>query len=173
MCWVCSAATDLQHSKGGHLLPPTVVSAQRLVRFLVLVPSVLHGRPTVYLVSEYRPCMWYATSANPDMLSVPCPEFSKLLQRCAVQIHTKNRHLCMEDMSMREGSRNKNDELSVGNILLSSQRTTCMGRVGGVASSGSIRFSTKLGSFFLICPFAFSWSILTLLSSISTCFSSG
>ena len=39
------------------------------------------------------PCMWYATSANPDMLLVACPETSQLLQRCAVQIHTNNRHL--------------------------------------------------------------------------------
>ena len=64
----------------------------------------------MYLASEYQPCMWYASSANPDMLSVVCPESSKLLQRCAVQIHTNNRHLSMEDGSMREGSRNENDE---------------------------------------------------------------
>ena len=37
MCQVCSAAADLQHSEGGYLPPHTVVSAQRRVRFLVLV----------------------------------------------------------------------------------------------------------------------------------------
>ena len=135
MCQVCSAAADLQHNEGGYLPPHRVVLAKRLVLFLVLVPPVSHGRPTVYQASEYWPCMWCATCTNPDMLSVACPESSKLLQRCAVQIHTKNCHLLIEDRSMREGSRNKNNELSIGNILLSSQRTTCMGRVSGAASS--------------------------------------
>ena len=74
---------------------------------------------------------------------------------------------------MREGLRNENDELSVGNILLSLQRTTCMGRVGGAALSDSIRFCSNFGSFRPICLLVFRWSILTLLSSISTCFSSG
>ena len=37
--------------------PHAVVSAQCLVRFLGLVPPVLHGRLTVYLASEDRPCM--------------------------------------------------------------------------------------------------------------------
>ena len=93
MCRVYAAATDLQHSEGGYLPPLTVVSAQRLVTFPVLVPPVSHGRPTVYLASEYRPCMWYASSANPDTLSVACPESSKLLQHCAPQINTNNRLL--------------------------------------------------------------------------------
>ena len=70
---------------------------------------------------------------------------------------------------MREGSRNEKSEQSVGNILLSSQRTTCNGPVGGAASSESMRFCSNFVSFRLICPFVFSWSILTLLSSTSTC----
>ena len=64
---------------------------------------------------------------------------------------------------MREGLRNENDEPSVGNILLSSQRTTCIGRVGGAALSDSTRFSSNFGFFRLRCLFVFSWSILTLL----------
>ena len=74
---------------------------------------------------------------------------------------------------MREGSRNEKSEQSVGNILLSSQRTTCNGPVGGAASSDSIRFCSNFVSFRLICPFVFSWLILTLLSSTSTCLPSG
>ena len=70
---------------------------------------------------------------------------------------------------MREGSRNEKSEQSVGNILLSSQRTTCNGPVGGAASSDSIRFCSNFVSFCLICLFVFSWSILTLSSSTSTC----
>ena len=64
-------------------------------------------------------------------------------------------------------------EQSVGNILLSSQRTTCNGPVGGAASSDSIRFCSNFVSFRLICPFVFSWYILTLSSSTSTCLPSG
>ena len=67
---------------------------------------------------------------------------------------------------MREGSRNEKSEKSVGNILLSSQRTTCNRPVGGAASSNFV-------SFRLMCPFVFSWSILTLSSSTSTCLLSG
>ena len=74
---------------------------------------------------------------------------------------------------MREGSRNEKREQSVGNILLSSQRTTCNGPVGGAASSDSIRFCSNFVSFRLICPFVFSWSILALGSSTSTCLPSG
>ena len=74
---------------------------------------------------------------------------------------------------MRESSRNDKNEQSVGNILLSSQRTTCMGPVGGATSSNSIRFCSNFASFHLICPFVFSWSIHTLLSSMSTCFPFG
>ena len=70
---------------------------------------------------------------------------------------------------MRQGSRNEKSEQSVGNILLSSQRTTCNGPVGGAASSDSIRFCSNFVSFHLICPFVLSWSILTLSSSTSTC----
>ena len=51
---------------------------------------------------------------------------------------------------MREGSRNEKSEQSVGNILLSSQRTTCKGPVGGAASSDSIRFCSNFASFCLI-----------------------
>ena len=65
---------------------------------------------------------------------------------------------------MCKGSGNENDEQLVGNILLFSQRTTCMWRVGDAASSDSIRFSSNFGSFRLICLFVFSLSILTLLS---------
>ena len=74
---------------------------------------------------------------------------------------------------MCEGSRNEKSEQSVGNILLSSQRTTCNGPVGRAASSDSIRFCSNFVSFRLICPFVFSWSILTLSSSTSTCLPSG
>ena len=74
---------------------------------------------------------------------------------------------------MREGSRNEKSEQSVGNILLSSQRKMCNGPVGGAASSDSIRFCSNFVSFRLICPFFFSWLILTLSSSTSTCLSSG
>ena len=74
---------------------------------------------------------------------------------------------------MREGSRNEKSEQSVGNILLSSQRTTCNGPFGGAASSDSIRFCSNFVSFRLICSFVFSWSILTLSSSTSTCLPSG
>ena len=74
---------------------------------------------------------------------------------------------------MREGSRNEKSEKSVGNILLSSQGTTCNGPVGGAASSDSMRFCSNFASFRLICPFVFSWSILTLSSSTSTCLPSG
>ena len=74
---------------------------------------------------------------------------------------------------MREGSRNEKSEQSVGNILLSSQRTTRNGPVGGATSSDSIRFCSNFVSFRLICPFVFSWSILTLSSSIATCLPSG
>ena len=74
---------------------------------------------------------------------------------------------------MGEGLRNKKSEQSVGNILLSSLRTTCNRPVGGAASSDSIRFSSNFVSFRLICPFVFSWSILTLSSSTSTCLRSG
>ena len=74
---------------------------------------------------------------------------------------------------MREGSRNKKSEQSVGNILLSSQRTMCNGPVGGAASSDSICFCSNFVSFRLICPFVSSWSILTLSSSTSTCLPSG
>ena len=74
---------------------------------------------------------------------------------------------------MREGLRNGKSEQSVGNILLSSQRTTCNGPVGGAAPSDSIRFCSNFVSFLLICPFVFSWSILTLSSSTSTCLPSG
>ena len=74
---------------------------------------------------------------------------------------------------MREDSRNEKSEKSVGNILLSSRRMTCNGPVGGAASSDSIRFCSNLVSFRLICPFVFSWSILTLSSSTSTCLPSG
>ena len=70
---------------------------------------------------------------------------------------------------MREGSRNEKSKQSVGNILLSSQRTTCDGPVGGAASSDSIRFCSKFVSVRPICPFLFSWSFLTLSSSTSTC----
>ena len=63
---------------------------------------------------------------------------------------------------MSEGSRNEKSEQSVGNILLSSQRTTCNGLVGGAASSDSIRFCSNFVSFRLICPFLISWSILQL-----------
>ena len=74
---------------------------------------------------------------------------------------------------MREGSRNEKNQQSVGNILLFSQRKTCMGPVGGAASSDSMRFCNNFASFRLICPFVFSWSILTLSSSTSACFPSG
>ena len=74
---------------------------------------------------------------------------------------------------MREGSRNEKNEQSVGNILLSSQRTTCTGPVGGAASNDSIPFRTNFTSSRLICLFVCSWSILTLSSSRSTCFPSG
>ena len=74
---------------------------------------------------------------------------------------------------MREGSRNEKSEKSVGNILLSFQRTTCNGPVGGAASSDSIRFCSNFVSFRPICPFVFPWSILTLSSSTSTCLPSG
>ena len=74
---------------------------------------------------------------------------------------------------MREGSRNEKSEKSVGKILLSSQRTTCNGPVGGAASSDSIRFCSNFASFCLICPFVFSWLILTLSSSTFTCLPSG
>ena len=70
---------------------------------------------------------------------------------------------------MREGSRNEESEQSVGNILLSSQRTTCNGPVAGAASSDSMRFCSNFVFFRLICPFVFSWSILTLSSLTSTC----
>ena len=52
-------------------------------------------------------------------------------------------------------------------------RTTCNGPVGGAASSDSIHFCSNFVSFRLICPFVFSWSILTLSSSTSTCLPSG
>ena len=76
---------------------------------------------------------------------------------------------------MREGSCNKKSEQSVGNILLSSHRTTCNGPVGGAASSDSIRFCSNFVSFRLICPsvFCLFWSILMLSSSTSTCLPSG
>ena len=74
---------------------------------------------------------------------------------------------------MRDGSRNEKSEQSVGNILLSSQRTTCNGPVGAAASSDSICFRSNFVSFRLICPFVFSWLILTLFSSTSTCLPSG
>ena len=74
---------------------------------------------------------------------------------------------------MREGSRNEKSEQSVGNILFSSQGTTCNGPVGGAASGDSIRFCSNFVSFRLIYPFVFSWSILTLSSSTSTCLPSG
>ena len=74
---------------------------------------------------------------------------------------------------MREGSRNEKCEQSIGNILLSSQRTMCNGPVGGAASGDSIRFCINFVSFRLICPFLFPWSILTLSSSTSTCLPSG
>ena len=74
---------------------------------------------------------------------------------------------------MREGSRNEKSEQSVGNILLSTKRTTCNGPIGGAASSDSIRFCSNFVSFRLICPFVLSWSILTLSSSTSTCLPSG
>ena len=74
---------------------------------------------------------------------------------------------------MREGSRNKKSEQSVGNILLSSQRTMCNGPVGVATSSDSIRFCSNFVSFRLICPLVFFWSILTLSSSTSTCLPSG
>ena len=74
---------------------------------------------------------------------------------------------------MRKGSRNEKSEQSVGNILLSSQRTTCNRPVGGAASSDSIRFCSIFVYFRLICPFVFSWSILTLSSSTSTYLPSG
>ena len=74
---------------------------------------------------------------------------------------------------MREGSRNEKSEQSVGNILLSSQRTKCNGPVGGAASSDSLRFCSNFVSFRLICPFVFPWWILTLSSSTSTCLPSG
>ena len=74
---------------------------------------------------------------------------------------------------MREGSRNEKSEQSVGNILLSSQRTTCNGPVGGAALSDPIRFCSNFVSFCLICPFVFFWLILTLSSSTSTCLPSG
>ena len=73
---------------------------------------------------------------------------------------------------MRQGSRNKENEQSVGTILLSSQRTTCMGPVGGAASSDSIGFCSNFVSFRLICAFVVSWLILTLSSSASTYFPS-
>ena len=54
---------------------------------------------------------------------------------------------------MREGSRNEKSEQSVGNILLSSQRMTCNGPVGGAASSDSIRFcSSSYAPFFVFQP---------------------
>ena len=74
---------------------------------------------------------------------------------------------------MHKGPRNEKSEQSVGNTLLSSQRTTCNGPVGGAASSDSIRFCSNFVSFQLICPFVFSWSILALSSSTSTCLPSG
>ena len=74
---------------------------------------------------------------------------------------------------MREGSRIEKNEQSVGNILLPSQRTTCMGPVGGAASNDTMRFCSNFASFCLICPFVFSWSIVTLSSSTCTCFPSG
>ena len=74
---------------------------------------------------------------------------------------------------MREGLRNESNKQSSGNVLLSSQKTTCMGRVGGAASNDPIRFTSNFGSCRLICPFVFSWSILTLSSLISTFFPSG
>ena len=57
---------------------------------------------------------------------------------------------------MRKGWRNEKSEQSVGNILLSSQRTTCNGLVGGAALSDSIRFCSNFVPFRLICPFVFS-----------------
>ena len=74
---------------------------------------------------------------------------------------------------MREGLRNEKSKKSVGNILLSCQSTTCKWPVGGAASSDSICFCSNFVSFRLICPFVFSWSILTLSSSTSTCLPSG
>ena len=70
---------------------------------------------------------------------------------------------------MREGWHNEKSEQSVGNILLSSQRTTCNRPVGGAASSDPIRFCSNFVSFRLILPFVFSWSFPTLYSSPSTC----
>ena len=57
---------------------------------------------------------------------------------------------------MREGSRNEKNKQSVGNILLSYQRTTCTEPVGGAVSSDSIRFCSNFASFCLICPFVLS-----------------
>ena len=74
---------------------------------------------------------------------------------------------------MREGSRNEKSEQSVGNILLSSQRTTCNGPAGGAASSDSKRFCSNFVFFRPICPFVLSWSIVTLSSSTSTYLPSG
>ena len=74
---------------------------------------------------------------------------------------------------MCEGSRKEKSEQSAGNILLSSQRRMCHGPVGGAASSDSIRFCSNFVSFRLICAFVFSWSILMLSRSTSTCLPSG
>ena len=60
---------------------------------------------------------------------------------------------------MREGSRIEKNEQLVGNVLLSSQSTTCMGPFGGAASSDSMRFCSNFASFRLIRPFVLSWSI--------------
>ena len=81
MCRVSAVAADLQHIERGYSPPPTMVSAQRFVRFLGLDPPVSLERTTPYPASEYRPCMWYATSANPGILSIAFHEFSEPLQR--------------------------------------------------------------------------------------------
>ena len=57
MCQVYAVAADHQHTEGGYLPPPTMVSVRHPVRFLGLVPPVLLERPRVYLSSEYQPYM--------------------------------------------------------------------------------------------------------------------
>ena len=146
MCQAYADAADLQHMERGDLPPHIIVWAPRLVLFLGLLPPVLVEGTTVYPASEYWLCLWYANSANPGFLSVSCHEFAQPLRCCAVQIHTNSCHLFTIQTSMRDGSFKKTDKQSPGNILLSSQRTTQTGRVGGSASSHSIRFTSNFES---------------------------
>ena len=72
---------------------------------------------------------------------------------------------------MREASRMRSHTRE--NILLSSQRTTFIGLVGGDALSGSARFASNLGSLRPICPLFFSLSTYMSSRFTLTCFPSG